>query len=176
MRERVMRCDLRSEKGTTLIETTIAAAILIVVVAGVMSLVTLATSITENEGHLAARTAEYAQDKMEQLLALAYSDSISDTTVIPTSNSGGSGLAVGGGQSTTAPVAQYVDYLQQDGTPLCPCTGTTAPAGWFYMRVWQVTSPSTNLKQITVVTTVASTVGHATLAKATVTSLKTSPF
>ena len=29
---------------------------------------------TENQGHLAARTTEYAQDKMEQLLVLAYGD------------------------------------------------------------------------------------------------------
>jgi len=48
------------ERGTTLLETTIAAAILLVVLVGLLSMATVATSLTENEGHLAARTAEYA--------------------------------------------------------------------------------------------------------------------
>jgi hypothetical protein len=168
--------DLAAESGTTLIETSIAAAIMLVVVAGLMSLITVATSLTENEGHLSARTAEYAQDKMEQLLALAYTDAISDTTTIPTTGSGGTGLTVGGSSDPNAPVAQYFDYLKQDGSPMCPCTGLTAPSGWFYARVWQISMPSTNLKQITVTATVASSVGRAIRAKSTVTALKSAPF
>ena len=48
---------------------------------------------------------------------------------------------------------------KMDGTPLCPCVGITKPADWYYMRVWSVTSPRLNLKQITVTTTVATSSG-----------------
>src|SRR5262249_16112353 len=136
------------------------------------------STLTENEGHLSARTAEYAQDKMEQLLALAYTDAVSDTTQVPTTSSGGTGLVAGGSSDPTAPVAQYVDWLKQAGSPMAPCRGTTAPSGWFYERVWQVSTPAgtTNLKQITVTATVATSVGRAVVPKATVTALKSGPF
>src|SRR5215468_4380629 len=82
-----------SESGMSLIETTIALALLLTVSVGVLSLGGLAMATTENEGHLLARTAEYAQDKMEQLLALKFCDATSNTTVLPASNNGGTGLA-----------------------------------------------------------------------------------
>ena len=61
---------LASEKGTTLIEVVIASALLVTLMAGLMSMMGIAISTTENQGHLAARTTEYAVDKMEQLLEL----------------------------------------------------------------------------------------------------------
>src|SRR5919197_1965755 len=131
-----------AERGQSLVETTIATAILLVVLVGLMSAMSMATSLTENEGHLSARAAEYAQDKMEQLLALAYSDTTSDTTQIPTSEANGFGLTPGGSQDPAAPVAKYVDYLDSDGKPLCPCTGTTEPTSWFYKRVWAISTPT----------------------------------
>ena len=142
---------------------------------GLMGMSAIATNLTENQGHLAARTTEYAQDKMEQLLALKYGDLQSDTTVFPAANSGGTGLAVGGSVNTAAPVAGYVDYLDQSGN-LLVAVGVTAPAGWFYKRVWQITLPSTNLKQITVTTIVARSVGGVLRPQSTVAALKTSPF
>jgi hypothetical protein len=154
----------------------IASGILLVVMSGLMGVISIATAITENEGHLSARAAEYAQDKMEQLLALAYTDAVSDTTAIPTASAGGTGLAVGGSSVATAPVANYVDYLKQDGTPMCPCAGVAAPANWYYKRVWQISSPAVNLKQITVTAIVSSSVGRAILPTSTVTALKSSPF
>src|SRR5436309_1366194 len=83
---------LNSERGTSLIETAIATGILLVVMAGLLSMAALATTYTGNHGHLEARTTEYAPDKMEQLLALAYSDAVSDTVVFPASLSGRTGL------------------------------------------------------------------------------------
>ncbi|HEX9367382.1 MAG TPA: hypothetical protein VF921_12190 [Vicinamibacterales bacterium] len=185
-----MNARFAREDGTTIIEVVIASAILVTLMAGLMSLAGLAISTTENQGHLAARTTEYAQDKMEQLLALAYGDSTSDSTVFPALNSGGTGLAVGGSSNPTSPVAKYVDYLDQSGnlcgsasalaaTPSCAApVGTTAPTNWFYERAWSVSTPSgtTNLKQITVTATIARGFGGGTKASSVLTVLKTSPF
>jgi hypothetical protein len=171
-RARVRR--LRNEAGTTLIETTIACGVMIVTLAGLMSMGTLATMHTENQGHLAPRTSEYAQDKMEQLLALAYGDSTSNTVVFPTASSGGSGLAAGGSVNTAAPANGYVDWLGNDGSLLGG--GTAAPAGWFYERVWQVTAPSASLKQLAVTVTVRTSFGNVMLPRTTVAALKTSQF
>ncbi len=158
----------------TLIETTIATAILLVVMLGLLSMAALATMYTENHGHLEARTTEYAQDKMEQLLALAYTDPLSNTVVFPAATSGGTGLAVGGSVNTSAPVDGYVDWLEEDGDLLGG--GAAPPSTWFYQRVWQITTPSSGLKQITVVTTVRSSIGRAMIPRSTVVALKASQF
>lgn len=173
MRRRPLRVAslVRDERGTTLIETAVACAILLVVMAGLMGMTTLATNVTENQGHLGARTTEYAVDKMEQLLELTYGDTQSDTTAFPSTTSGGTGLAVGGSSSTSTPVASYSDYLDQNGTILCPCT--SVPSNWYYMRAWQISQPSANLKQITVTATVKTSVGRAMISTSTVTALKT---
>jgi hypothetical protein len=163
---------LSSASGMTLIETVIACSILVTVMLGLASAIAVSTRFTENEGHLAARTAEYAQDKMEQLLALAYSDAGSNTTQVPTASTGGTGLAVGGSSDPAAPAASYIDWLDDSGNLLCPCTGTTAPAGWFYERVWQITNPSTNLKQITVTATVKQGSSGSLAPKTTVSALR----
>jgi prepilin-type N-terminal cleavage/methylation domain-containing protein len=164
--------------GFTLIETMIALCILAIVAAGVLPIGILAVNTTENQGHLLARTVEYAQDKLEQLMALSYGDQISDTRVFPTGTSGGSGLSIGGSANPDAPVALYVDYLTAGGT-LVPAAGGVEPADWYYKRAWAVTTPRANLKQITVTVTVrtaaASGVGGG-VPRATVTVLKTLPF
>ena len=185
-----MNSRLRGEQGTTIIEVVIASAILVTLMAGLMSLAGLAISTTENQGHLGARTTEYAQDKMEQLLALTYGDSSSDTRTFPAVTTGGSGLAVGGSSNTSTPVALYVDYLDENGN-LCGTTGaacaapsgTTAPAGWFYQRVWQVHDNSSHpselpagLKRITVASTIARGFGGAMKASSTLTVLKARGF
>ena len=178
-----MRTQLRGESGTTIIEVIIASGLLVTLMAGLMSLGGLAIQTTENQGHLAARTTEYAQDKMEQLMALSYGDTSSDTRQFPAPSSGGSGLAVGGSSNTSSPVALYVDYLDQEGN-LCgsggaDCiapVGTTPPDGWFYQRCWAIAQVSSNLKQITVTATIARGFGGAMKASSTLTVLKTNPF
>ena len=152
-----------------------AAAILLVVLVGLLSMAAVATSLTENEGHLAARTAEYAQDKMEQLLSLKFGDQQSDTTSFPTATAGGTGLAAGGSADPSAPVAGYADYLDRDGHLLCPCAAEP-PADWFYKRVWKVETVSATLKQITVTSTVSLAVAQAFAPKSTMAALKSSPF
>lgn len=176
---KVMRGRCRVDAGFTLIETMVALLILLVVAAGVLPLGLIAMNATENQGHLLARTVEYAQDKLEQLMALSYNDSTSDTRKFPAVDVGGSGLTIGGSANPDAPVALYVDYLDASGT-LVPSEGAAEPEGWHYKRVWSVTiPPQANLKQITVTATVRSpaAAGSGGLTpRATVTILKTFPF
>jgi Tfp pilus assembly protein PilV len=164
------------QDGVTILETLIAMSVLLVVSVGILAMGMVAMTTTENQGHRAARTAEYAQDKAEQLLSLAYNDSSSDTTAFPTANGGGSGLTVGGSSDPDAPVAQYVDYLDANGNLLA--SGGGAPAGWFYKRVWQISTPpgTTDLKQITVTATAAAGVSGGQAPRSSVTALKTNPF
>lgn len=183
----------RLQAGVTLIETMIAVAMILICAAGVMGLASVAINTTENQGHLMARTAEYAQDKMEQLLALAYCDASTDTTQIPSQPSGGTGLAgcplplaspatgtgTGGSSDPVNPVAGYADYLDSSGK-LVASSGGAPPATWFYIRVWKISAgPNgvTQMKQITVTTQVFQQVGGGgTIPQTTVVALKGYPF
>jgi len=177
---------LRSETGLTLIETTIAVSMLLVAMIGLLTMAGLATAYTENHGHLEARTAEYAQDKMEQLLAVAFTDVVTDTTQFPAvaDPTTGSGLQSGGSTDPAAPVDRYVDWLAYNGD--LRGGGTAEPSDWYYERVWGIcyvqaagtclTSPATGVKQITVVTTVRMSIGKRIIPKSTVVALKAAQF
>jgi hypothetical protein len=165
----------QSDAGSSLIETMIATSLLLVVIGGLGSMAVTGMMTTENQGHLAARTTEYAQDKMEQLLVLAFGDQVSDTRVFPAVESGGTGLKVGGSSDPAAAVTKYVDYLNKAGS-LVPEVGGAAPADWYYKRVWKVETVTTNLKQITVTVTVKSSLGMARPVSSTVSALKAFPF
>jgi type II secretory pathway pseudopilin PulG len=165
-----------SQSGTSLLETLIALTILIIVSVGIMGLGVVALATTENQGHLAARTAEYAQDKMEQLMSLSYGDPTTDSTTFPSPSTGGTGLTVGGSFDPSSPVASpgtgYVDYLDISGQPV------SSTGNWAYIRVWKISAFSATVKQITVSTKVKAQVGAlaGALPQSTLTSLKTSPF
>ena len=179
------------EAGFSLLETIIGLGLLAVVAGGVLPLGIMAMTTSENAGHLSSRAAEYAQDKLEQLMALSYGDTISDTRVFPAAGSGGSGLSPGGSGNPAAPVHLYVDYLSIDGV-LLPAAQGTQPAGWYFQRLWRVeeisdvdpacpvaVSPARRcLKRITVTATVrfAAQGGTGVMPLATVTALKTYPF
>jgi hypothetical protein len=164
----------RGEAGLGLLEVVVALGILLVVSLGILPLGLIAISTTENQGHLAARTTEYSQDKMEQLLTLAYNDAVTDTRVFPSAATGGTGLAVGGSADPAAPVTGYADYLDVDGNVLA--AGLGVPAGWFYCRAWQISSPSANMKQISVTTIVAHAYSLGRTPQSTLSALKSFPF
>jgi hypothetical protein len=185
----------RAEQGMSLLETVIALSILLVGSLGLLPLGIMAVSTTESEGHLVSRVTEYSQDKMEQLLALAYADGVTDTTKFPAVTSP-PGTGLGGSFTTTpvgssdpaAPATGYVDYLNAEGA-LCagtvcpPLQGKTAAAEWFYKRVWAISkpwytqTPPVEIKQVTVTTVVARRVGaFGIVPRATIVALKTSPF
>ncbi len=141
------------ERGATLVETMIAMIILMIGVLGVMGVLSIAVTQNWNQGDRSTRVTEYAQDKMEQLLALSFSDSTSNTAVYPTSSTGGTGLggsmsgnSTVGGIVAASPVTQYVDYLNSAGN-----LQTTNSAA-LYIRQWRIsTNSSGKLKTITVV-------------------------
>jgi Tfp pilus assembly protein PilV len=141
------------ERGATLFETMIALVILTIGVVGVMGVLSIAVTQNWNEGDRATRTTEYAQDKMEQLMALDFADGSSNTTVYPTASTGGTGLGGAmagsttvGGTTAGSPVTQYVDYIDTSGNL------TTTSTGALYSRQWSITTNAgANLKTITVV-------------------------
>jgi type II secretory pathway pseudopilin PulG len=168
------------QAGMSLLETMIALIILIIATVGILTMGMIATGTTENQGHLAARTSEYAQDKLEQLISLSWGDTTSDTTVLPI-GTGGTGLSVGGSSNPSSPTTSYVDYLDNSGN-LLTYTGGTPPSNWFYVRVWQISIPDAinypNIKQITVTAKVRAQVGapQGSLPQTTLTTLKSNPF
>jgi hypothetical protein len=166
---------LRTDEGSTLVEVVVAVLIMGTIAAGMLSMAALALTRSENQGHLAARTAEYAQDKMEQLLILTYGDGATDTRVFPAAANGGTGLAQGGSSNPAAPAVGYADYLDASGN-LLVSNSATPPAGWFYQRVWEVQVLSPTLKQVTVTATVARSIGRTQRPTATLVSLKSFPF
>jgi hypothetical protein len=149
------RSKANSQSGVTIIETVVAVALLLVVVVGLLPVFTFGFQVTEQQGDIQTRTSEYAQDKMESLMNLSFTDSASNTasTTFPPPSSGGTGLGGSMAVSTTigsvypaASVASYTDYLDFNGTAL----GATS-TGAFYQRQWSITTDSTgNLKTITV--------------------------
>jgi hypothetical protein len=180
------------ESGFSLVETMVALCLLLIVAAGVMPMAMLTFRISENHGHLMARATEYSQDKLEQLMSLAYGDVVTDTRAFPAATTGGTGLTPGGSVDITAPVIGYVDYLSMEGE-LLPAVGGAAPADWFYQRGWRVeeigavdtarcplsaSAAQRCLKRITVTAFVrrAAQGGNGIVPRSTVTALKTYPF
>ncbi len=160
-----------SERGTTLIETMVALTLLLIVLAGVVPMGILAISTTDSQDQ-STRTNEYAQAKLEQLLALSYTDTTANTAVAPTSATGGPGLAIGGSLVVTSAVVGYVDYLSRSGAVL-PSVGGAPPVGAAYKRVWQISSPKANLKQLTVTATLLLRSLNSALTRSTISTLKT---
>src|SRR5246127_1585493 len=145
MNKQRFRKACTSQSGLSLVEALIALTVLLIAAVGVLSLGALAMTTTENQGHLGARTAEYAQDKMEQLLSLSFIDTKTDTSVasfVADSSAGSPGLTAGGSITYGSPITGYVDYLDASGNPLGG--GTNAPAGWYYIRMWKITDVSTS--------------------------------
>jgi len=179
------------QAGLSLLEVVISLAILMVIAGALMGLAAKSLSTTETQGHLAARTTEYAEDKMEQLLALKFCDGPTngtDVTVFPAVvDATGTGLAgcnnpggnpptalSGGGITPTAPVQYYSDYLDVSGNLV------SSTANWEYIRVWQISVPagSSGLKQVSVLVQARTTDGasQGQLPTSTVVALKSFPF
>jgi hypothetical protein len=124
--------------------------IMLVGIGGLMALFVVAAAKNAGQGDQATRTTEYAQDKIEQLLALPFNDSTTLVVGSTTTPNGGTsvGLAGPGSVDPLNPSAGYVDYVDASGAIWPPTSGTTAPAGTVYMRQWSVALDSTQLNGI----------------------------
>ena len=131
------------DRGFTLIEVVVAAALLIVAAAGVAQLMAIglrASRIARGQ----TTTAMVAAQKMEQLRSLSWSFSSSGSVRSDTSTdvsrdpvvSGGIGLGTTPAGSLDHSVDGCVDYL--DGAGHWIGTGTTVPANTVYIRRWAV--------------------------------------
>lgn len=170
------KINMLTERGVTLMETMVAAVMLMIAAAGLLPIFALGIQATHQQGDMATRTTEYAQDKMEQLLNLnsininsdGFNDGTTDTTVFPANPSGctGTGTNICGLGGTmlanstvgaippAAAVSKYVDYLDLNGNLLTSSTGA------YYTRQWSISTDSTaTLKTITVVATSSQTAG-----------------
>jgi Tfp pilus assembly protein PilV len=164
------------QAGVSILETLIASAVLLVGVAGVMSVFAYSTGTSKGQGDIGTRVVAYTQDKMEQLLSLDYTDNSTDTTSntypMPATGTGlGGDMAANttaGGTNAAAPVAGYVDYLDFTGNR------QQAAAGAFFTRVWSISVDASKMKTITVVTTAKSQAGaRGALASATLVCQRT---
>jgi type II secretory pathway pseudopilin PulG len=170
---RCRKNNARSQRGVTLIETMVASAILIIVVAGLLPVFAVGIRTTNQQGDISTRTTEYAQDKMEQLLTLSainlssdgYNDGTTDTTVFPSitdmstgcTGTGANICGLGGSMAASssigsippaAPVKWFSDYLDVNGNLLA------SSAGAYYTRQWKVTTNAANTaKTITIAAT-----------------------
>ena len=140
------------QRGISLIETMVAAFVLLIGCGATMSLFSVAVAQISTQGDVGTRVTQYAEEKMEQLLVLSFADSSTDTTVDPQQPTGGTGLGgVMAGDETlgstnpSAPLDGYVDYLDGSGER------TAGPTGASYIRQWKIaTNSSATLKTITV--------------------------
>ena len=148
-------------RGFTLIEVTIAVALLAVGGAGLASL-----ALASGRANQSARQADVAQraavERLEQLRALAWT---SDGAVVPVTDwssnlalsmpagTGGPGLGASPGDTLAESVAGYADFMDADGRWLGG--GTTPPADAAWVRRWAVQALSapqdTLLLQVAVV-------------------------
>jgi type II secretory pathway pseudopilin PulG len=136
--------------GFSLVETIVAMAILATSLIAMAQLFTLATKNNVN-ARATTSTTILANQKLEQLRSLSWgfdviglpvSDFNSDTTTLPPSANGGTGLAPSPGNSLSDNVTGYVDYIDRLGQALG--TGATAPDGTAYVRRWSIEPLPTN--------------------------------
>ncbi len=170
----------KHERGMSLLETLVAAAVMLVGIGGVMSLFMVAAIKNQSQGSQATRCTEYAQDKLEQLMALSYTnaltDTYSDTTQIPTSTVSTcttpvcTGLANGG--NTTTPTTGYMDYVTE-GTGVGAAIYATKQSNSNYQRLWSIAQTG-SVKTITVTVTALGSVDKGLAPSTTLASQKTS--
>jgi hypothetical protein len=166
---------LAPESGVTLIETLIAVLIAIVGVFSVGGLIFQGTVTNKNQGTEVTRATIYAQDKMEKLLSLNYSDcfqaaslqsaSCNTTNINATGWTQGllAGGTIGPPVQATCPASGasvgYVDFLDNNGLQLPGSTAATgcsaiAASCISYVRMWQIADVASTggpaIKQISV--------------------------
>ena len=136
--------------GFSLVETMVATAILATAVVALAQL--FAVAVKNNAGAKNGTfTSILAQQKIEQLrgltwgfdtLGLPITDSATDTSVVPETVTGGTGLSPSPANTLQVSTNGYVDYLDRFGNSLGG--GTVPPNNTSYIRRWMVEPLPTN--------------------------------
>lgn len=153
---------LKDEQGGSLIETMIAILIAFIAMGAIGGVIFSAMVTNKNEGMEAARMTALAQEKIEQLMNLPFSNTTTNTTLI-TDTGWNIGLTDNAATDLTflptCPTGGsanigYVDWLDSNGVPLAGGCSSVAAQTFGYERRWKITSVMVGppgLKQITVV-------------------------
>lgn len=181
-----------AERGVTLVETMIAILVAFIALSAIGGVVFSALISSKNQGVETTRMTAIANEKINELFRLSYSDTSTNTTLISAST-WNVGLTNGGGTGySSTPCAGsdngYVDFLDASGNSLSGTTCSAAIAsGYTFERRWQIAAvddssgnPISGLKQITVIvydtgvvnTNVANSKTAATPPYVTLTTLK----
>jgi len=151
----------RSESGVSLVETMIAVLVAFIVMSSIGAVIFSSMVANKNQGTEVTRMTALAQEKMEQLARLNFSNATTNTTLITDS-----GWSIGLTSNASTDLTQlsacpaggtanvgYVDFLDNNGQPLSGACATAVASGFGYQRRWKITSVSgvTGLKQIVVV-------------------------
>jgi hypothetical protein len=138
------------EAGSTLVEVLIATLILATGILTMAQLFMASTATNLNAKHDTFAVA-LAEQKMEQLRALTWgfdqnglpiSDFTSDTSVVPESGNGGTGLQPSPVMSLQQNTAGYVDHVGSNGVIVG--NAVVAPAQAIYTRRWSIEPLPTN--------------------------------
>ena len=135
----------QAQRGAALLETLIAATIVIAVSSGAGGLLIWSTRALWSSGMQALAT-DLARQKLEQLLALEWridtgGTRFSDVTTnlgIEPADASGTGLQPTPGGTLTRNVPDYADFVDGNGRP--HHGGTTPPAGAAFVRRWSIAS------------------------------------
>jgi Tfp pilus assembly protein PilV len=133
----------KNESGMTLVESLIAILILTVGLLTLAQVLAFSIMASKTHGRDAGKATAAAQEKLEELVGLRFSDTTTDLTVSPPTSAGGTGLTAGGSVYPSNPVQGYSDYIDLTGNRI---SATNAA----YTRQWQVVNNSATLKTITV--------------------------
>ena len=151
----------RYESGVSLVETMIAVLVAFIVMSSIGAVIFSSMVANKNQGTEVTRMTALAQEKMEQLARLSFSNTTTNTTLITDS-----GWSIGLTTNASTDLTQlascpttgtanvgYVDFLDNNGQPLSGACATAIASGFGYQRRWKITSVSgvTGLKQIVVV-------------------------
>ncbi len=132
--------------GMTLVETMIAMLILAVGLLAMTQALVFSVAISKTHGRDATKATASANDKMQELTGLQFTDTTTNVTVAAPFPANGVGLTAGGSIPPAGSVTGYVDYLDFAGT-------RTTQAAAAYTRQWQIIDDAANIKRIVVAVT-----------------------